>query len=510
MISGRRDVVIVGAGHNGLVAACYLARAGFDVEVVERDDVIGGAVSTVERWPGVRVDRGSSVHVMVRHTGIVEDLDLAKFGLEYDDVEPWAVLPHPDGPIRLSSDLDASCRSIADACGSADADAYRRFVEVWTPRMRWFLDAASQPPSARRLGRSAVRLLRHERGRTSAMMKAFLEPADTAIARCFTDDRVRAALSWWAAQSGPPPHGVGTAPIAGTIALFHLRRAGRPRGGSGRLSDALAARLASYGGKLRTSDGATRITADTGSGCAVVTASGDRIASRMVLAACHAGETARLVGDEVARRAIRVGDGLGMVVRLLCSDLPRYPVQVDGMHTAMQLLVSSSQQIRTAYGEFLRGDPASDPPLIVMTPTATDPSLAPPGRHVVTVWAQWHPYRLNHGDWDVRRDEVADSILRGVERWAPGFSASVVDRFVQTPLDLERELGLLGGNVMHVESELDSMFGLRPLPGWSQHRSPHPGVYVCGASTHPGGGVWGASGRTAAAVVIKDLRRKRR
>jgi phytoene dehydrogenase-like protein len=199
-----------------------------------------------------------------------------------------------------------------------------------------------------------------------------------------------------------------------------------------------------------------------------------------------------------------------MVVRLLCSDLPRYPVQVDGMHTAMQLLVSSSQQIRTAYGEFLRGDPASDPPLIVMTPTATDPSLAPPGRHVVTVWAQWHPYRLNHGDWDVRRDEVADSILRGVERWAPGFSASVVDRFVQTPLDLERELGLLGGNVMHVESELDSMFGLRPLPGWSQHRSPHPGVYVCGASTHPGGGVWGASGRTAAAVVIKDLRRKRR
>jgi phytoene dehydrogenase-like protein len=145
-----------------------------------------------------------------------------------------------------------------------------------------------------------------------------------------------------------------------------------------------------------------------------------------------------------------------------------------------------------------------------MTPTATDPTLAPAGRHVVTVWAQWHPYRLRNGDWDGRRDEIADTIVEGVERWAPGFRDHIVDRFVQTPLDLERELGLLGGNVMHVESELDAMFTLRPMPGWSGYRTPHSGVYLCGASTHPGGGVWGASGRSAADVVMHDLRKTRR
>jgi phytoene dehydrogenase-like protein len=176
----------------------------------------------------------------------------------------------------------------------------------------------------------------------------------------------------------------------------------------------------------------------------------------------------------------------------------------------MQFLVESPQQIRAAYGDYLRGEPARDPPLIVMTPTATDPSLAPPDRHVVTVWAQWHPFRLRTGDWDSRRDAVADTIVDGVERWAPGFTGSVLDRHVQTPLDLERELGLLAGNVMHVETELDSMFSLRPLPGWSRYRTPHSGVYICGASTHPGGGVWGASGRAAATVLAKELRKRSR
>ncbi len=510
MISGRRDVVIVGAGHNALVAACYLARAGFDVEVIERDSVVGGAVSTVERWPGVRVDRGSSIHVMVRHTDLMADLELAKFGLEYDDVDPWAVWPHRDGAIRLATNLDDSCHSIASVCGEAEAEAYRSFIETWTPRTRWFLGAGRRPPTVWNLARSAVGLARHERGHLAALPQSFLEPAESAIARTFADHRMRALVGWWAAQSGPPPHAVGTAPIAGSMAMFHLRPPGRPRGGSGKLSEALAARFASYGGKLRTDDGATRITSDSGSGCAVVTSAGDRIPSRMVLAGCHVVETARLLGDEKARRSVRVGDGLGMVLRLLCDDLPRYPVAADGTHTAMQFLVDSPAQIRAAYGDFLRGEPAADPPLIVMTPSATDRSLAPQGRHVVTVWAQWHPRQLRQGDWDQRRDQVADTVVGGVERWAPGFTGSIIDRFVQTPLDLERELGLLSGNVMHVESELDALFALRPLPGWSGYRTPHPGIYICGASTHPGGGVWGASGRAAADVVIHDLRQKRR
>ena len=196
-------------------------------------------------------------------------------------------------------------------------------------------------------------------------------------------------------------------------------------------------------------------------------------------------------------------------MRVLTDRLPSYRVAVPGVHTAMQLLVGSPEHLREAYGDFLRGEPSRRPPLVVMTPTATDPTLAPAGRHVVTVWAQWHPRHLRNGDWDGIREEIGDALLATVDRWAPGFSDGVIERHVQTPLDLENELGLHAGNVMHVESELDGMFGFRPLPGWSAYRTPHRGVYLCGASTHPGGGVWGASGRSAAAVVTRDLRRRR-
>ncbi|HEX4081910.1 MAG TPA: NAD(P)/FAD-dependent oxidoreductase, partial [Acidimicrobiales bacterium] len=231
MSGRRRDVVIVGAGHNGLIAACYLARAGFDVEVIERDTVAGGAVSTVERWPGVRVDRGSSIHVMVRHTGIVEDLSLDRYGLVYDDVEPWGVVPDPAGPLRFARDLDGTCTSIEATCGGRDADAYHRFVEEWTPRMRSYLDAAGSPPTAARVGRAMRPLFTGPPRQWGDTAHAFLRPAEAVLAETFTDPRLRAAIGWWAAQSGPPPHEPGTAPMAGTVALLHLRGAGRPRGG---------------------------------------------------------------------------------------------------------------------------------------------------------------------------------------------------------------------------------------------------------------------------------------
>lgn len=510
MSPGSRDVVIVGAGHNGLIAACYLARAGFDVEVVERDTVLGGAVSTVQRWPGVRVDRGSSIHVMIRHTDLVEDLRLAELGLRYDDVEPWGVLPDPEAPLRFSSDLEMTCESIEAACGSRDADAYRQFIRDWTPRTQAFLDAGARAPSTRALGGAVLSLGRRRIGSRQELVRSFLAPAEHLIEATFSDERLRAAVGWWAAQAGAPPHAVGTAPIAGSLAMFHLRRAGRPRGGSGRLTEVLAERFASYGGTLRSGDGATAIAPATYGECVVLTESGDRLGCRAVLAACHAVETARLVGDPLSAGRIRVGHGIGSAVRLLTDALPAYRTDVAGVHRSMQLLVTSPAQLRTAYGEFLRGDPSSDPPMIVMTPTAHDPTLAPAGRHVVTVWAQWHPRRLRTDHWDDRREEVADGVVEAVGRWAPGFAGSVLDRFIQTPLDLERELGLFGGNVMHVETELDSMFSLRPLPGWSGYRSPRPGVYLCGASTHPGGGVWGTSGRIAADVVKRDLSRRGR
>ena len=254
------DVVVVGSGHNGLVAACYLARAGLRVEVVESDAVLGGAVSTVERWPGVRVDRGSSAHVIVRHSGIVEDLDLAAHGLRYLDCDPWGFAPAPfpgdpgpDGqPLLFSVDLDATCASIAAACGPADAEAYRRFVGVWGPRSRAVATSFGRPPTPTGLVRSFWPLGAPSGGQPrtpgSDLAVDFLGSGNALLDRWFGSERLKAALAWFGAQSGPPMSEPGTAAMVAWVALLHDVPPGHPIGGSGGLTEALRRRLEADGG----------------------------------------------------------------------------------------------------------------------------------------------------------------------------------------------------------------------------------------------------------------------
>jgi phytoene dehydrogenase-like protein len=508
-----RDVVVIGSGHNGLVAACYLARAGLDVEVIERDEVVGGAVSTVERWPGVRVDRGSSLHVMVRHTGIVEDLDLTTCGLDYIDVDPWVVSFHGDVALRFAVDVGETCTSIDAVCGPETADAYARFVQDWSPRVDALLAAFHRPPTVGALGRAFWPLGRAAGRRGAELARDFLLPADALLDTTFGTspeaEPLKSALAWWAAQAGPPPHEPGTAPMLATALLMHRRPPGRPRGGSGALSAALTRRFGQLGGSVRTGDGVSALRRHA-AGWSVSTESGDNVVARRVMSACHVATLFDLLGDERRRSELRIGAGMGMVLRVLTDRLPPYRIDVEGAHRGMQFLAPRREMLRSAYGDFLRGESPSDPPLLVMTPTATDPSLAPDGRHVVTVWTQWHPRHLrDESSWDDVRARETDRLIAALDVHAPGFGSSVVDTLLQTPADLERELGLHAGNVMHLEMTLDAMFALRPLPGWSSYRSPLPGLYLCGASTHPGGGVSGASGRSAALVLVKDLRRRR-
>jgi phytoene dehydrogenase-like protein len=177
----------------------------------------------------------------------------------------------------------------------------------------------------------------------------------------------------------------------------------------------------------------------------------------------------------------------------------------------MQLLGGCRQALRAAYADFLTGSPPRQPAALVLTPSALDDSVAPAGAHMVTVWGQWYPYRLAGGrDWSELRQSATDALLEQVERAAPGFRETIDHVYVQTPVDLATELALEQGDVMHVEMELDGLFGLRPLPEWSSYRGPRRGLYLTGASTHPGGGVFGASGRTAAHVVLADQRHARR
>ena len=517
-----RDVVVVGSGHNALVAACYLAREGLDVEVVERDTVLGGAVSTVERFPGYAVDRGSSAHIMIRQTGIVEELRLEECGLTYLDLDPWGYAPFPDGAITFSRDLAATCASIAALCGQRDADAYERFATDWGQRNERIFRAFAEPPTPGRAGRHLVGLGRDTGLDGLEMSRQFLQPADQLLDEHFRDERLKTALAWLGAQSGPPTHEVATADLVGWNTVLHRHAAGRAVGGSGALAAALAERLRRLGGHVRLGDGAARITRAGDRVTGVRTESGEHLPARAVLAGCHVLTTLGLLDDpallERFGRRVRVGNGLGMVVRLGTTALPAYPgvpaVAPGGgagtPYSALQLLAPSRTHLRRAHGEFSAGLPPTEPAVLAMTFSALDPGIAPPGRHNVTLWAQWHPYELANGEsWDAIRAREGEKILAQVDRVAPGFSGSVEHLHVQTPLDLERELGLLRGNVMHVEMGLDAMFWYRPLPELAGYRGPVPGLYLTGASTHPGGGVFGASGRSAARVLLRDRARRR-
>jgi phytoene dehydrogenase-like protein len=519
---------VVGAGHNGLVAACYLARAGLAVEVVEADDVLGGAVSTVERWPGVMADRGSSAHVIIRSSGIPEELELGRFGLRYVDCDPWGFAPAPrpgaagpDGvPLVLSTDLDATCASIAAACGAEDAAAYRRFVEVWRPRARAVVAAFAQRPTAGRLARAFWPLGApsdgHPRTPGGELAADFLSSGDVLLDRWFTSERLKAALAWFGAQSGPPMSEPGTAAMVGWVALLHDVPPGHPVGGSGALTAALRRRLEADGGRVALGDAAARLLVEDGRVAGVETASGRRLRAPAVVAACHVLATRDLAGPaappSLADAHPDLGNGFGLVVRALTDAPPAYPGVPPGVSSAgLQLLCTDRAQLAAAAGDWRAGRMPREPVPLAMCFTPSDDTLAPPGQHVVTVWGQWYPYRPADGaDWAERAQAEADRLIGAVDRWAPGFAASVRDTYVQTPVRLEQELRLLHGNVMHVEMGLASMFSLRPTPALAGQRVPGlPGLYLAGASTHPGGGVSGHSGRTAARLLLADRRSPR-
>ena len=519
------DVVVVGAGHNGLVAACYLARAGLSVEVVESDDVLGGAVSTVERWPGVRVDRGSSAHVIVRQSGIVEELDLAAHGLRYIDCDPWGFAPAPspgapgpDGqPLVFSVDLDATCASIAAACGPGDAEAYRRFVTEWRPRSRAVVASFGRRPTPAGLIRSFWPLGAPADGRprTSGgdLAVDFLGSGDALLDRWFDSVRLKAALAWFGAQSGPPMSEPGTAAMVGWVALLHDVPPGHPVGGSGGLTAALRRRLESDGGRVVLGDGAARLLVRNGRVTGVETVSGRRVGADAVVAACHIGATRALAGPgappALATADPPVGNGFGLVVRALTDAAPAYPGVPDAVSSGgLQLLCTDRADLAAAHGDWAAGRLPRAPVPLAMCFSATDGTLAPPGQHVVTIWGQWYPYALADGaDWDDLAETEAARLVAAVDRFAPGFGDSVQRLYVQTPVALERELSLPRGNVMHVEMGLASMFGFRPTPALAGYTVPGlAGLYLAGASTHPGGGVSGNSGRTAARVLLAGRR----
>jgi phytoene dehydrogenase-like protein len=548
------DVIVIGAGHNALISAAYLAAAGHRVGVFERRASAGGAVSTAEIVPGYRFDLGGSAHILIRLTPIVEELGLEEHGLEYLEVDPLFFAPFPDGDsFFIYRDADRTAHEL-EARFPGEGEAYRRFVADWLPFARMVKEAFLSVPSPFQLGRHFA-WRSPMRDRWKEALPQILAPYGEVVDRYFTEEKVKAPLTWMAAQSGPPPSEPLSGPFLLLHPLYHEGGVARPRGGSGALSLALVRKIRSHGGEVHTSAPVTRILTEGERAVGVEVAvpdaaylpSGDplsgsfvfpgadgwrapsaaqieaapreRYTARAVLSGTHAGETLGRLLPEGLRapgvEGLRSGNGFGAMLRLALDGPVSYTAHPGPeARTALQLLCRDRAQIHGAYGDFLRKEPARDPPIVAMSFSAVDDTLAPSGHEVLWLWAQYYPCELAPaleaaGGWDAIAEREADRILDAFEVYAPGTRDRVVGSLFQHPRWLERELALPRGNVMHLEMTLDQMFALRPMVGMSGYRSHLRGLYLTGASTHPGGGIMGASGRNAARVLLKDLSRRR-
>ena len=507
------DVITIGAGHNALISSAYLAQAGYKVGVFERRDIVGGAVSTKEMVPGYKFDLGGSAHILIRLTPIVEELGLEKYGLEYIDIDPLFFAPYPDGDSVFFYRDEHKTIEHLESKFPGEGEAYKRFMDEWRPFSQVVKELFLSTPSPFNLGKKMM-FGKAIQGDWKEALPKILKPYGDIVDDYFTEEKVKTPLVWMAAQSGPPPTEPMTSPFLLWHPLYHEGGMARPKGGSGMLTQALKNHIEAHGGEVHTSAPVEEILVE-GKRATGVKVDGQTYTARTVMAGAHALETfGRLLPEEhrpKGSKNMRVGNGFGAILRLALDKPIRYPAHPgDEARRALQLVCRDRKQLSAAYGDYMAGRPASDPPIVAMSFSAVDDTLAPPGGEVLWLWAQYFPYELANGArWDDIQEEVAERILDTFECHAPGTKESVVGGLFQHPEWLERNLGLYRGNVMHLEMSLDQMFALRPFLGMAEYKTHLKGLYLTGASTHPGGGIMGASGRNAARVLLKDLDRRR-
>ncbi|MDQ2786968.1 MAG: NAD(P)/FAD-dependent oxidoreductase [Chloroflexota bacterium] len=517
----EQPIILIGAGHNSLVTAAYLARAGYPVRVLERRPTVGGAVHTQELWPGYQVDTCSSFHVLIHLTGIIEELGLARYGLRYQDADPFAFAPFPDGTtLRFYKNVDRTCAAIA-RISPRDAETYRAFVGLWSRFNEAVFGAFTAPPAPqymfpailKRVGRDLPKQLRL--GTSDTLLQTVLKPYGALLDELFESEYVRAPLAWLAAQSGPGPDDIGGGAFLTAHTIYHTVGLTRPVGGSGMLSEALAASVRDHGGEIVTDAPVRRILVHDGRVRGVELATGERIDASIVVSGAHIQTTMLdlIASDDLPpalRRRVatlRIANGMGMTIRCATETLPRYPDAPDDVHNGMQLICPSVEYLRRARNEAASGLPPTAPALVVMTPTATDRTLAPPSKHITVIWAQYHPFDLapGAGTWATIREREGRKLLTTLEPYAPGITDAVTETYLKSPLDLQEENGLIRGHLMHLDMALDQLFMFRPLPELANYRTPIAGLYLTGASMHPGGGVSGAPGKNTATIMLHDL-----
>jgi phytoene dehydrogenase-like protein len=528
----ERDVVIVGGGHNGLACAAYLARAGLDVLVLERRGVLGGAAETEEPWPGYRVSSASYV-VSLMPPRIVDELQLKRFGYGVSIVTPDYFVPFPDGTsLTLWGDVGRDAANIA-RFSKRDADAYLEFDAYFDRVARLLKDLLFVIPPNVRLRDlpswlATVGRMRAWTGRDlHEAIRLFTMSAADFLDEWFDDERVKGAMATQAiigAWCGPMTPGSAYVLLHHWIGEIdgHAGAWGWVTGGMGGISAALAESARSNGAEIRTGVQVVHVAIGShGRATGVELSDGSTVRARRVISNAHPTTTyLDLVGeerlpDDVVRDVRRYRTRSGSVkINVALSKLPSFPSwdQDGDVHRGLAAVSPSIAYLERAWDDAKYGRMSEEPYIEVVFPTAheRDASLAPKGKHVMLGFSQYGPYELAEGSWDDGgREEYARRALGAIGRYAPGLQDLVEHVEVLAPRDLEERFGLLGGNIMQGELTPDQLFSFRPIPFYGDYRTPIAGLYLCGAGTHPGGGVMAVPGRNTATVVLRDHRRDR-
>ena len=519
------DVIVIGAGHNGLTSAAYLARRGRKVLVLERRHVLGGAAVTEEVFPGFRFSVCSYVVSLLRPE-IIRELDLPRHGLEILPLD-GTFTPMPDGDYLWRVNDHAKTRREIARHSRVDAEAYEEYGKAMVEMGRFvkpILSMLPPDPVSPRLRdvQKLMFLLRRFRAMARQdqydLVQLMTMSAVDFLDRWFETDVLKATMS----ASGIIGTFLGVrSPGTAYVLLHHymgeidgaFRSWGLPRGGTGAISSAIAGAAREAGVEVRCSAAVSGILVRDGAAQGVVLENGDELRASVVVSSVdprltflHLLDRSALPPqfvDDVERYKFRGSSGKANLALDALPDFAALPGA--GAHLRGAISISPSiDYMERAYDAAKYGRFSPHPYIDVVIPSLTDPSVAPPGKHVMSCFVQYAPYHLRGATWDEKRDEFGDTVVDTLAEYAPNLRNIILHRQVVTPLDLEREWGLSEGNIFQGELTLEQLFFLRPAPGWSQYRTPVRNLYMCGSATHPGGGIMGAPGRNAAMKILAD------
>jgi phytoene dehydrogenase-like protein len=527
-MSQSYDAVVIGGGHNGLVNAAYLAKAGKKVLVLERRGVLGGAAVTEEIVPGFLFSECSYVVSLLRPE-IIRELDLPKHGLEILPLD-GTFSPMLNGDYLWRVNDHAKTQREIRRHSRLDAEAYDEFSKMMTPMCRFVKPLLSMiPPDPTTLNPKDLKqlnfLLQRFRELSSderyTLVQLMTMSAADFLDQWFETDVLKATMS----ASGIIGTFLGIrSPGTAYVLLHHymgeidgaFRSWGFSRGGTGAISNAIGAAARELGVEIRTQAPVAKILVKDNRAAGVVLKSGEEIRCNVVSSSVDPHltfevfmEPKELPADfleSVQRYKFRGSSGK---VNMALKGLPDFKALPGaGAHLRGAISISPKMEyMERAYDDAKYGHYSKRPYIDMVIPSLTDPSVAPPGKHVLSCFVQYAPYKLAQGTWDDHREAFGNNVVDTIAEHAPNIRDILIDKQVLTPLDLEREFGLTQGNIFQGELSLEQLFFLRPVPGWAYYRTPVDNLYMCGSATHPGGGIMGANGRIASQVILKEWKK---